>query len=342
MTKLFSLIILTLLIKATPLLAQSDRIGIIDFYGMPFNQNELRKCLPFSENDTLPFSSETAYLMGLQKIKDCLLTQKNSKQADIAFVCCDEQNKLIVFVGVDTTAAKPFKSAGQSDIKLPSEMKSTYDSLLNQVRIAVEKGGASENDSSGHSLMNYLPARQLQEKFIIYANQNVALLRDVLKNSIHDEQRQVASAIIAYYHNKAAIVDDLLDAVSDPYESVRNNAMRAIGIIIEYSNQKPQLKINVPADPFINMINSIYWTDRNKSSFVLLGLTANRDIKVLNQLKQGALQPIVDMANWKNEGHSMMGYTLLGRIAGWSDQEITDGTKQKTESIKKMLAQINN
>ena len=342
MPKLFLLIIIIFIIKTTSLSGQPSQVGIIDFYGVVSKQNDLKKCLPFSENDTLIFFTETAFPIAKKKIIDCLLTQDNIKQADISFICCHDKDKWIVFVGADTIPAKAFKSTKQADIKLPLEMKSTYDSLMDQIMIAVENGQASENDSNGHALMDYLPARDLQEKFIIYANKNLNLLKDVLKNSNDHEQRAAAASIIAYYQDKDAIIDDLLHAVSDADEIVRNNAMRAIGIIADYSNQQPQLKIKIPVDPFINMMNSISWTDRNKSSFVLLALTTNRDIKVLDQLKRKALQPIVDMANWKSEGHFMPGYLMLGRIAGWTDQEIMDGTNQRMESIKKMLAQINN
>ena len=54
------------------------------------------------------------------------------------------------------------------------------------------------------------------------------------------------------------------------------------------------------------------------------------------------VEEMKDMANWKSEGHFMPGYLMLGKIAGWTDQEIMDGTNQRMESIKKMLAQINN
>jgi len=105
----------------------------------------------------------------------------------------------------------------------------------------------------------------------------------------------------------------------------------------------PGLKIKIPADPFIDMMNSISWTDRNKSSIVLLSLTNSRDKELLKQLKQQALKPIVDMAKWKSNGHSIPGYLMLGRIAGWSDKEIMDGSNSnKAASIERMLTQINN
>ena len=43
---------------------------------------------------------------------------------------------------------------------------------------------------------------------------------------------------------------------------------------------------------------------------------------IIKKIKEQALIPICQMANWKNPGHSMMGYLLLGRITGYSDEEI--------------------
>ena len=338
------LAILVLIINSNALWGQPNQIGIINFYGTISNDAELRKCLPFITNDTVRFLTGSAYPKAKKAIVDCLLSQPMIKQADISFICCDEkEGKWIVFVGVDTKSKEISQSTKTSDIKLPAEIKDTYDSLMNLVRVAVEIGEATENDSSGHALMNYLPARQLEEKFITYADKNLSLLREVLGHSKHAEQRQVAAAVIAYYHDKTEIINDLLEAVTDPNEHVRNNAVRAIGIIANYSQRKPDLKIEIPADPFIGMINSISWTDRNKSSLVLLSLTNSRDKQLLKQLKQQALKPILDMAKWKSNGHSMPGYIMLGRIAGWSDKEIMDGANSnKPASIEIMLTQINN
>jgi hypothetical protein len=336
--------ILLLIINTTTIWGQPKQVGIIDFYGTINNEAELKKCLPFNVNDTVHFLTESAYPKAKKAIVDCLLGQPKIKQADMSFICCDEkEGKWIVFVGVDTKSKDISQSAKIDDIKLPAEIKDTYDSLMNLLFVAIEKGEATENDSSGHSLMTYKPARQLQLKFIIYADSNVSLLKEVLKHSKHTEQREVAAMVIGYFHDKTEIIKDLLGAVTDPDESVRNNAVRAIGIIADYSQSNPDLKIKIPADPFIHMINSISWTDRNKSSFVLLSLTNSRDKKLLKQLKQQALKPIVDMAKWKSNGHSMPGYTLLGRIAGWSDKEIMDSVNSdRIETIKQMLTKIKN
>jgi len=341
-TKLFVSLFL-LLISTRYASGQTSKIGVIDFYGSVSNEKELRKCLPFIEKEVVKFLNEADAPKAKTEIIDCLLKQPGIKQANVNFVCCyGKENEWMVYVGVESKSKDKELDTKTNDIKLTPEIKVLYDSLMKQLFIAVQKGEASEDRSSGHSLFGYSPARKLQEEFIPYANNNLSLLQDVLKTSRYIEQREVAATVIAYYHDKSVIVNDLLDAVSDSDEDVRNNAVRAIGIIADYSESHPELKIEIPATQFINMINSISWTDRNKSSFVLESLTRNRDEQLLKQLKQQALKPITDMAKWKSEGHAMLAFMMLGRIAGWSDQEIFDGmNNDRAGSIEKMLIKIN-
>jgi hypothetical protein len=178
----------------------------------------------------------------------------------------------------------------------------------------IMKGESGEDRSQGHSLINYAPAKAIQEKFIGYAEKYSILLKNVLKNSSDADQRAMAAQLLAYAKDKNSIVDDLLYAVHDADDGVRNNSTRALALIASYSANNPALKIkNIPVEPFTKMMNSIVWTDRNKGSAVLLSLT---------EIKEQALLPICQMANWKNPGHAMMGYLLLGRITGYSDEEI--------------------
>ncbi len=85
-------------------------------------------------------------------------------------------------------------------------------------------------------------------------------------------------------------------------------------------------------------MNSISWADRNKSSLVLLSLTQKRNPEIIKELKTKTLKSITDMAAWKNFGHSMPGYILLGRIVGWTDEVIMSGVNnERTAQIEEML-----
>ena len=76
-----------------------------------------------------------------------------------------------------------------------------------------------------------------------------------------------------------------------------------------------------PARPFIDFLNSVVWSDRNKAALALTSLTAPRDPAVLAELKQSALAPLVDMARWRSVGHAWPGFLILARMAGYSDED---------------------
>jgi len=40
-------------------------------------------------------------------------------------------------------------------------------------------------------------------------------------------------------------------------------------------------------------------------------------------LRQRSLTPLVEMARWKNAGHAAAAFSILGYLAGLSDQEIS-------------------
>ena len=54
----------------------------------------------------------------------------------------------------------------------------------------------------------------------------------------------------------------------------------------------------------------------------LQGLSVNRDPLLLDLLRARALAPLVEMARWKSAGHAEAAFTVLGRIAGLSDEDI--------------------
>lgn len=345
-----TLTLLFFFISTTDIWCQSVQVGIIDFYGPRSNDMELKNCLPFKENDIINLDSIGSSFTSVFEYKQAILdwfkqTQPKIKQAELSFICCvDQKGKWIVYVGVDTILTQIPERIKANDIKLPTEITSVYDSVNDLTIVAIQHGEADEDDSNGHSLITYLPARKLQEKFIKYADANLNLLREVLKTSKYDEQRAVAATVIGYYHNKAEIIKDLLEAVTDADQNVRNNATRAIGIIAEYAQSRPNLKIEIAADPFIKMMNSILWTDRNKGVSVLRVLSSTRDEKLLLKLKDEALESLIDMANWKSDGHSYVGYLILGRIAGWTEEALNfdsfNKNKNKSELINKMLLTI--
>jgi hypothetical protein len=296
--------------------AQIPPIGIIDFYGLrSISEQQAREALQIKEGDAVPDSRG--------EIERRLEALPNVQQARLNFVCC-EAGKVILYVGIKERGAPTlqFRPAPRGRTKLPDSMVQAGDALSDAVTRGAEHGDVSEDDSQGHALFHNPEARAVQERFITFAAQDLKLLRAVLRESSEAHHRALAADIIAYAANKRDVVKDLVYGMSDPDEDVRNNSIRALAVIAGFARASRNLRIKVPAEPFIEMLNSIIWTDRNKSSAVLLQLTEQRDAAVLSSLRQRALQSLAEMSRWKSPGHAGAAFFILGRVGNLSDDEI--------------------
>ena len=160
------------------------------------------------------------------------------------------------------------------------------------------------------------------------------VLRDVLRNSSDDEQRAIAAYILGYAPKKRDVVDDLQYAMQDPDDGVRNNSMRALGAILVLASRTKDSEIRIPPTWFVEMLNSIVWTDRNKAVMVLLNLTDTRQAAVLDLIRERAVQSLAEMARWNSLTHAVGAFTLIGRLAGLTDDAIQSAwIKGERESV---------
>jgi hypothetical protein len=215
-----------------------------------------------------------------------------------------------------------FRPAPTGTVRLPDEVIKAGEDFSIAHRNAIREGDVGEDTSSGHSLMKNPEGRMAQEKFISIAQKKLKLLRSVLYQSSDAKHRALAAEILAYYKDKKSIVSDLVYAMSDSDELVRNNSMRALGLIAELAQNKPEKKIVIPYAPFIELLNSIEWTDRNKSSLALLRLTENRNKKLLAELRRKAFPSLVEMARWTHPGHAFAPFIVLARVGKIPDADI--------------------
>lgn len=298
--------------------AQSYKIGTIDVYGTrKTNPDTILAHLSVKEGDSITHESFKS-ADEAERLKQI----EGVKYATVNPVCCDTANNLMLYIGIGETEAVilKYRNTPAQNIKLPVEMINAFHNFNDQIEPAINAGQGGEDYSHGYALINYPPARNEQEKFTGFATKNLSLLAHVLKDSKYAEQRAAAAQIIAYSANKKEIVSYLLYAVDDPDEGVRNNATRALAILAGYLSSHPELEIVIPAAPFIKMVNSIVWTDRNKGAWVLMQLTKNRDPKLLNEIKRQALPSIIEMAKWKDRGHAYFSFAILGHIAGVNEK----------------------
>jgi hypothetical protein len=311
---MFSLI-LPFVLLCVPINAQTPPIGIIDFYGLRnLTEQQARQALQIKEGDSFPESREEA-----QRRLEAL---PNVQQARLDGVCC-EAGQSILYVGIQEkgAASLQFRSAPKGASRLPEAMIQAGEAFSDAVTEGIQKGDAGEDDSQGHALNSFPKIRALQERFITFAAQDLKLLRAVLHDSADAQHRALAAEIISYTANKRDVVPDLIYGMRDPDSGVRNNSMRALAVIAGFLQKSSQQQIN-PFKPFIEMLNSIIWTDRNKSSYALFQLTEKRNPAVLSMLRDHALPSLIEMSRWKSPGHASSSFFLLGRVGNLSEEEI--------------------
>jgi len=295
------------------------KIGVIDYFGIrKASRERIEKALGVKVGDPLPKSKGEIELQ-LELVNNVL-------RASLEAVCCAD-GKAILYVGIQEKGAPVFEfheTPSDETLHLPEPLVDVWQAFMEQLQIAVREDKAAEDLTNGHSLMQYAPAREQQLKFPDLVDANLPLIRSVLRKSADETERAIAAFVIAYATKKASVIDDLQYAIQDPDDGVRNNAMRSLASLSVLAKLKPELEIKIPATWFVEQMNSIVWTDRNKAAYALVPLTEDRNEATLAMLKERALDSMVEMARWKSPGHSLQGFILLARTAGWEEKKIQD------------------
>ncbi len=297
------------------------KIGIIDFYGRRrVGAAEARAALAIREGDVFdpdgpPPGTFRTTAERLKQLPDVL-------HVSMTPICCDA-GRLILYVGLEERDAPALhlRPAPKGRERLPADVLAAATRFGKAFTEAVKRGDNGEDRSQGHSLMHDPATRAIQEEFPGYARRDLATLRRVLKDSSEADHRAVAAQILGYADDKQAVVGDLVRAMGDPDEAVRNSAMRALLVFADTVPGPGRAAPRVPAEPFIEFLHSSEWTDRNKASGALEALTRKRDPAMLAALRKTALIPLSEMAEWQSSGHALPAYLILARIAGRTDAD---------------------
>lgn len=308
------------LFGAAPLAAQTDEppmIAAVDVYGrVALPDSMVRRLSGLLPGSPAPDSAAAA--AAERRLEALSIIGR----AEVAAVCCD--GGVLVYLGVQApgAAAVEFRDPPRGDARLPAEVAGAVREFEDALRAAVAAGETGETDSLGHALMNYPAARRIQEGFVPLAAEHGPALRHVLRQSSDPAARAAAAQVLAYSADKAAIVDDLAFAMSDPDPVVRNDATRALALIAGHAERHPSLGIRVPAEPFLTLLRSPVWTDRNKAAFALVQLTTPRDPALLGAIDRDARAELEQMARWHSMGHALPALVILGRVRGMTDDQI--------------------
>jgi hypothetical protein len=300
---------------------QHRKIGAIEFFGSSgMDLQRIKTNLPTKEGDELAASAD-AMLATIEKISESIKQTTGRAATDVEIVCCDIKGQSMIFIGLPGTNVRPLtlNPAPQADARLSPQIVSLYEQIMEAWQDAVLKGAGSDQ-SKGYPLSTHPPLRSKQLQAREIALKNGALLRGVLATAKDPQQRVAAAYFVGYTRRSRMQIDALVHASRDVDEGVRNNAVRALGVLAE---SNPSVTSQIPADGFIDMLNSGSWTDRNKGGFVLEALTAPRDPKVIGKLRIRALDSLLEMARWRSSGHAHSARFLLGRIAGIEEGRLT-------------------
>jgi hypothetical protein len=298
-------------------------IGLVEVYGLRrVAEAPVRQAAGLQAGDAFPESNKEI-VARLERVPGVA-------EARLEGICCND-GRMVLFVGIRETGTTgmTFQPAPHGTARLPEDIVKAGADFEQSFMAAVMRGEAEEDRSRGYSLMKDPATRAIQESFPVFAQRDLSLLRTVLRESDDDDQRALAAQVIAYAADKRAVVDDLAAAMRDPASKVRNNAMRGLALFAQYAREHPESNLSVPSMAFVDLLNSIDWSDRNKSAAALLALTEGRDAALLNDLRTRALDSLIEMARWKSPGHAYMPFFILGRVAGMTEEAIAAAWERK-------------
>lgn len=298
-----------------PAFAQAPTVGDINFYGLrTITPEKILNALRLKPGDPLPPSKGD--------LEDRIAELSGVVLARVEAVCCDGRNATL-FIGIEERGAPhpELRSPPAGEATLPQDVIDLYSRFVTAVRSAAARGAAAEDLSAGHSVMADPDARALQDRFGEYAAAHLDLLRAVLRTDPDPEQRAIAAAIIGYAPRKADIIEDLQLAVQDPDESVRVSALRSLNAVAVLASKQPALGLRISPTWAIELLHSVFLSDRLESVKLLLTLTDHPARQVLDQIREKALRDVIEMARWKTASYALPPFLLAGRLAGLTDQQ---------------------
>lgn len=316
--------IAVLVAVAPAVMAARDRrpLGEIDFFGYKgIDLAAIRSALPFREGDLFPPAKAKSADDLRRQVSERIKQVIGRPPTDVAFICCDSKQNDMVYIGLpgESYRALVFNPAPAGDVRFPKAALALREEMDKAWMNAVMKAHATEDDSEGYTLTNDPKARRAELAIREYALRNEALIFQVLASSSDAFHRAVAAQMLGYGRQSGEQVDTLVRASFDADGGVRNDAVRALEVL---AGAKPDLARRIPPEAFVRLLRSDAWLDHNKASLLLVALTKDRDPKVLALLRLEALDPLLEMARWRNIGHAEAALSILGRIAGIDEDSL--------------------
>ena len=302
----------------------SRPIGEIEFFGYKgLDLARVRAALPFHEGDLVQFPAANADADPSPRINQSIRQTLGRDATDVIVNCCDGRQHLMIYIGLpgETNRAATFNRPPTGSARLPADVMRLNDQFGDALLRAVGRGNAAEDRSQGFSLFADPDTRAIQLKLRSYAPSHEREIMRVLATSADAGHRAAAAMTLGYARASVTQVNTLVDACFDVDSSVRNNAARALDVLLE---ARVGLAKRIRIDRFIPLLTSGQWTDHNKATHLVEILTRPRNPEVLAAIRAGALDNLVEMARWRSQGHASDARLVLGRVAGLDETRLQE------------------
>lgn len=319
----------------------TPRIGTIEIYGArKIPEKRILEALGVHEGSPLPASRADAELR--------LVGMRGVALSHLEAVCCNDARRMILYVGVEEREAPhmEFHPAPTHDVELPPDLMELYQDFLERAKEVSRDGNPAEDLTNGYSMMTDFESRADQIQIQNMAEDYFPQIHDVIRNSGDEEQRAAAAYILQYSKRTDRItkqtIDDLLFALSDSSEIVRSAAMRSLKAIAVGGKLHPEQNIQIQPTWYVELLNSVVWSDRRGASLALVEMTETHNEDALALMRERAMASIAEMARWKELAHALPPFILAGRIAGLNEQEIKDAwvAGEREMVIKKAMSTV--
>lgn len=297
----------------------TPRVGVVEVYGArKVSVQKIKSAMGVRAGDPLPPREDVE--QRIDKISGILT-------ARVEATCCDQRNT-VLYVGVEERDQPhfDFHAIPTGTVTLPADVVENYRVFLDAVSESLHSHNADEDLTNGYSLMADPESRRLQETFIGFAATNLLQIDQVLRQSADPEQRAIAAYLLPYCprgpRSTKTIVDGLQYALQDQDNTVRQTAMRSLQAVAVGAKIHPGQQVHIEPTWFVELMNSVVWSDRRGASLALVNLTENHDPETLSLIRARALDSVLEMARWHDLEHALPGFILAGRLAGLDEKEI--------------------
>jgi hypothetical protein len=299
----------------------TPRIGDIEVYGNHrVTPEKIKSTLGLKPGSPLPSRGDAEEK--LNRISGVI-------ESRLQAVCCDGRNT-VLYIGIEERDQPHlnFHGAPTADIKLPPQIAEKYEALLNATDLSLHSKDADEDLTNGYSLMSDPDAHDIQASLLPLVDANLAAVDNVLRGAVDPEQRAAAAYVIQYGPRTVragkTIADALQYALQDPDETVRQNAMISLRAVMVGARLHRDQQIHIEPTWFVELMNSVVWSDRHNASLALISLTDKHNPEALDLIRGRALQSVLEMARWNDLRNALPGFILAGRLAGMDEKAIQD------------------